>query len=348
MDYDFGSIGNGGVLFFSPWLTEVPSEVPIYFGVQIYGDRSQNMLGLKVEDATGEGFGKGVATINWSGWQQVASAFDSTWWHGGGDNDGVFDPPASRIGVAVEQRPGAAHSGRIFADEMALTFPMAGQQVIEDFEGDLVRLQLTMLGTPSTTVVVGDGPDANYQAIPFAMARREAQETVFSALFEPFRTSPRITLFEALSVVPDPGLPLAFRVASADFADSLLLTDGDPVMYRAFGDFSSDATLAYVRQEPEGNVRTTVLVSGTELSKGALSVLTCTLPITVELEYSDTRLSLTMPSVPTAQLRVYAPGASVAFVNGWLAPFERDGLHVLIPLPPNPARLFLPVVLKNH
>jgi sugar lactone lactonase YvrE len=347
LDYDFGAVTNGIVAYQLEYLYSLPSEVPTRFGARVYGDGSNNRLTFELRDTTGEGFNKVVGDITWTGWQTAELTMDNTWGHWGGDDDGIIDPPVSEVGLVIAQQPGAARSGRLFADEIALTFPLAGRQIVDDFEG--ARLRLTMLGAPNTTVVRGEGIDKDNQPIPFAMARRQAMDTTFAAVFEPYRQSPRITAIEALSVTPAFSSQYAFRIGAAgQFTDTLLLVDEDAASDRAFGNFTTDATVAYLRQDTANNLQTLVLANATRLADGPLYLFTSTVPITIQVVYAGDAAFLTLPTTPAAQLRLYAPTAGGVFVNNIPTPVQRDGQYLLIALPPNPIYRYLPLVLKNH
>jgi hypothetical protein len=251
------------------------------------------------------------------------------------------------VGLGIAQQSGAVRSGCLFADEIALTFPLAGRQIVDDFEG--ARLRLTMLGAPNTTVVLGEGIDKDNQPIPFALARRQAMDTTFAAVFEPYSQSPRIAAFQALSVTPASSSHSAFRISAAGlFTDTLLLVDENTISDRTFGNFATNAAVAYLRQDTANNLQTLVLANATRLADGPLSLFTSTIPITIQAVYAGDVVFLTLPTVPVAQLRLYAPIARGVFVNNIPTLAQRDGQYLLIALPPNPIYRYLPLVLKNH
>jgi len=347
LDYDFGTVTDGCVTYHFERLYDVPNEVPTRFSMRIYGDGSNNALVLEVRDATSEGFNKVFGNITWTGWQTVELPVDSTWGHWDGDNDGVIDPPITLVGLGIDQQPGTARTGRLFADEVALIFPLAGRQIVEDFEGMSVRVR--MAGVPNTTVVLGEGIDKDNQPIPFAMARRQAMDTTFAAVFEPYSQSPRITAFQALSVTPASSSHSAFRISAAGlFTDTLLLVDENTISDRTFGNFATNAAVAYLRQDTANNLQTLVLANATRLTEGPLSLLTSTIPITIQVVYAGDAAFLTLPTIPAAQLRLYAPTTRGILVNNIPTPVQRDGQYLLIALPPNPIYGYLPLVLKNH
>jgi hypothetical protein len=351
MDYNFGAVSDGYIIFGPKTFSGLPNEVPTRIGVDVYGDGSNNKLTLRIYDATGEKFGKDFGNINWTGWQKVELVVDNTWWHGSGsgDDDGIMDTPVSQVVLQVSLRTGAARSGRLFADEIALTFPVAGKQTVEDFESALVRMRMTMLGAPSTTVVLGDGIDSSNQTIPFAMSRRQGTNATSAAIFEPYRQSPRVTSFQMLSVTPALGSRSAFRASAPGvFTDSLLLADDDIAGDRAFGSFDTDAAVAYIRQDAASNLQTLVLANGTKLSDGSLSLFTSTVPITLQVTYAGSTVLCNLPTVPTTQLRLYAPTAQSVIVNNLPVLVQRDGQYLLVALPSDAVYLYLPLLMKNR
>jgi hypothetical protein len=349
LDYDFGAVTNGIVAYQLEYLYSLPSEAPTHFGAQVYGDGSNNRLKFGLKDTTGEGFNKVVGDITWTGWQTVELSVDSTWGHWGGDDNGIIDPPVSEMGLEVDQyeKTNAARSGRLFADDIALTFPLAGRRIVEGFEG--ARVRLTMLGALDTTAVLGEGIDKDNQPIPFAMARRQAVNTTFAAVFEPYSQATRITAFQALSVTPASSAHSAFRINAVGlFTDTLLLVDEDTPGDRTFGNFTTDGAVAYLRQDAANNLQTLVLANATRLADGPLSLFTSTIPITIQAVYVGDVVFLTLPTIPVAQLRLHAPTARGVFVNNIPTPVQRDGQYLLIALPPNPIYRYLPLVLKNY
>jgi hypothetical protein len=348
LDYNFGAVSDGYILYSSKTFSGLPNEVPTRISANVYGDGSSNRLTLRIMDATGEKFGKDFGNINWTGWQNVELTVDNTWWHSAGDNDGIIDTPISQVVLQVGQRTGAAGSGRLFADEIALTFPLAGKQTIEDFESAL-GMRMTTLGAPDTTVVLGDGMDSSNQLIPFAMARRQGTDTTFAAVFEPYRQSARITSFQALSVSPAPSSRSAFRINAAGlFTDTLALADDNVPGDRTFGNFTTDAAVTYLRQGTDNNLQTLVLANATKLADGSNSLFTSTVPITMQVAYTGNLISLTLSVVPTAQLRLYSPADRGVLVNNIPTPTQRDGQYLVFMLPPNPINLYLPIVQRNY
>jgi hypothetical protein len=98
---------------------------------------------------------------------------DGTWLHWGGDEDRIFDPPASQVALETDREVGASQSGRPFADELALTYPLAGRQVIEDFEGGLARLRLS---NPWRRSPCGDQLVVRHFAVPSLLLDRTSRQ----------------------------------------------------------------------------------------------------------------------------------------------------------------------------
>jgi hypothetical protein len=192
--------------------------------------------------------------------------------------------------------------------------------------GGSPRVDLKMLAAPNTTVVTGNGIDQTNQAIPFALARRYTNQTTFAALFEPYRTSARITLFERTGVglrVTAPGL----------FEDAILLPDDSVKADRTFDEFTTNAAAAYVRQGAAFEPKVFVLSNATKLVGGLRALFSSGVPITLQVSYIGNTLAITSPSPPPAQLRIYASTATRVLVNGNVGGFKREGDYISIALP---------------
>ena len=192
--------------------------------------------------------------------------------------------------------------------------------------GSSVRVNLKMLAAPNTTVVTGNGIDQTNQAIPFAMARRYGNQTTFTTLFEPYRLSPRITLFEQTGAGLRVSIPGVFE-------DAILLPDNTVKVDRKFDEFTTNAAAAYVRQGAAFEPRVLAVSNATKLLGGVRALLSSTVPVTLQVSYVGTTLAILAPSVPTAQLRIYASTSTRATVNGNRAAFKREGDYVSIMVP---------------
>jgi hypothetical protein len=333
MDYNFSTVSNGYVVYYSTNLYNPPSGTPTHISARVYGDGSKNRLGFRIVDGTGERFSKEIGPITWTGWQTVTATVDRTWSHWEGNEDGAIDAPIMQVAVQVTRATGGMPAGQMYVDDLALTFPKAGQVVMENFEGAVARVDLKMLAAPETTVVVGNGIYYDNTPIPFTMARRQGIETTFAAIFEPYRTSPRISTFQAVPVSPTVGSPTALRiVAPTQYTDTFMIADENARADRTFGTFSTDATTAYVRYDNTNTLQTLILANATKFSSGTQAIVTSTVPITAQLSFVGDTLAVTTQGAFTTQLRVFAPAASKLNVNGNVATMRRDGEYVVLDL----------------
>ncbi len=325
LDYDFGSAADGYAVYSTRELDRMPVEAPSRMGVRIYGDDSDNRLAFRIIDATGEKFIKDAGVIHWTGWQAITIVVDRTWSHSAGNNDGRMDLPVRQVAVQISRTNNGAPGGRILIEEIVLNFPSAGRQVVEDFETASAHVAVTMLGATDTTVVVGNGIDQANQLIPFTMARRQAKDTTFATVFEPYRLTPRVTEFQAAGA--------GWRViAPSAFTDSFLLSDGTARGERTFGTFSTDATVAYVRQDRLGSLQTLVLANATKFSEGARTLITSTAPVTAQVIYAGDTLAVATPNVTSTQVRVFARNMTKASVNDKPVAVQREGEYLIFRL----------------
>jgi len=231
-----------------------------------------------------------------------------------------MDLPVSQVALQISRTPNGARSGRVLVRDIALTFPNAGRVVVEDFAGAYVALK--MLGANDTTVVVGNGIDQTNEPIPFALARRQANATTFTAIFEPYRAAPHIEKFEASGA--------GWRVSAPGvFTDSILIVDENARGEKSFGAFTTDASIAYARQDASSNLQTVVVSNATRFSDNTRALLTATAPITVQIVYAGDALALTTQGAG-AQLRVFAPRVTQAMVNGKETTFRKEGEFLLV------------------
>lgn len=321
LDYDFASVADGYAVYLTPNLN-LPNETPTRMEARVFGDASNNRLTFRIMDATGEKFVKEVGTLNWSGWQTIALNVDKWNLGGAGNNDGVMDLPATQIALQISRTPNGKRTGTVLADNLALTFPSV-RRVVEDFENSVARVDVRMLGAPDTTIVFGAGMDERNKPIPFALARRQITATTFTALFEPYRIAPRISILEPLG----PGVRV---VAPGAFADSILLPDGAGSSERLFGAFSTDATIAYVRQTPAGQWQTLVVSDATKFFvDGTRAWFTGTAPMSAQFAVSGNTLAITTDA-RNVTMRVLAPNATQVLLNGKPVDARREGEIVIV------------------
>ena len=332
IDYDWGAGANAYAVYQTKSLA-LPNEMPTRMEVRVFGDKSNSKLTLRVMDATGEKFIKEFGPIAWTGWQTVTLAVDRNWSHGGGgNNDGTMDLPVSQVAVQLGRAGNSARTGRVLVDELALTFLNAGRMVVEEFPE--ARLQMKMLGVPDTTLVLGNGIDQTNAPIPFVMARRNTQHTTFAAVFEPYRSAPRIEKIESLAVTPPNQNTNAIQIIAPDkFTDSMLIADDPARTDRKFGAFTTDASVAYIRQDKANGWQTLVLANATKFFDGAQSILTSSVPITVQLSYAGDTLSIDSTRMPVAQLRISPQNATRVMVNGNAVVARREQNDFIVNVP---------------
>jgi hypothetical protein len=321
MSYDFMN-ANDYAVYSTRLLNDAPKETPTLISARVYGDGSNNRLVFRIIDATGEKFTKEFGALTWTGWQLATLSVDKTWSKSGaGNNDGVIDLPVSQIALQISRAPHGARWGRVFTREITLTFPNAGRVVVEDFAGAYVALR--MLGANDTTVILGNGIDQTNAPIPFAMARRQSIATDFAALFEPFREAGgRIKEFESSGA--------GWRVSALGaFVDSILIADENTRGEKSFGGFTTDASIAYARQDAANNLQTLVVANATKFSEGARAWFAASVPITAQIVYAGDALAITTQGA-RASIRVYAPKALQMNVNGAITELKRDGEYVLV------------------
>lgn len=71
--------------------------------------------------------------------------------------NGAIDPPLDNLVFQLNHTTGGNLTGAVFVDDWRLTFPSAGQVVVEDYER-LVPQELVWIGGKAdTTFVVGEG-----------------------------------------------------------------------------------------------------------------------------------------------------------------------------------------------
>jgi hypothetical protein len=103
-----------------------------------------------------------------------------------------------------------------------------------------------------------------------------------------------------------------------------LLIDDDQSGDRTCGEFTTDGAVAYVRQDPAGKHQTLVLAAATQLQESSRTLINSTESVTVEVSYAADQVALTLPEVPEAEVRIYAPGrpfATFAPSMGFAFPF---------------------------
>jgi len=106
------------------------AQIPTRLAFDLHGDGNQNLLCLRVHDATGESFQLRLGKIGWHGWQRISANLERLGKesHWGGNNDGVVDLPITGFGIEI--RSFAKHgkcqpNGRLLFDNLVLDTAVA-------------------------------------------------------------------------------------------------------------------------------------------------------------------------------------------------------------------------------
>ena len=338
LSYDFSQAS--GYVLFTTERPEEQSEAPSALHLAVYGDGSGHTLSLRVYDSTDERFVHEVGPVDWTGWQQLDVSGIDGWSHYLGNDDGVLDAPVKSIAIQLSHEAGGPATGALFVDDIELSFSTAGEVLVEDFEIPARSLGLQMLGQAGTTVVAGEalGPDL-LEPLPFVMARRRAQETVFETVFAPFGQDPRVTEFSSLSTdaaaTDEAG---AYRIVGPDLEDHLLfVADGAAGTNRSFGEDACDGILCMIRRDSGQALSRLVLVGGKQLDEtGVARVLAEDAFDGLQVDYVDSGSSLALfarVSIDTVA-RIWGPDVVAVTVNEVDTPFTREGEYVVLNFEP--------------
>jgi hypothetical protein len=138
----------------------------------------------------------------------------------------------------------------------------------------------TLVGAPDTTLYLGQDVDERHRVV----ARREAKETTFAAVIDPYQATDAVASaeqFEVTGPIPAYGL----RIKRTDGGTDLIIvrfdqqTAGKLAEPTAFPGGSTNALISIIRLDAQGNPTDLGLLGGTELS------------------HSDQRLTLTTPGI---------------------------------------------------
>ncbi len=332
MTYDFSS-ATGYVLFsYAP--AQTFPEAPATFRLALYGDGSGHPLTLRANDSSDERFSCSLGSIDWTGWKVVSTPPIASCSHFLGNENGIFDAPLKLVSVQVGYQSGRPPAGTLYADDLTLAYPLAGEQILADFETDIRGVRLQMLGEKGTTIVAGEGlgPDAKVP-VPFLLARRRAESTAFATLLEPFGSRPADAVLEKLFVTTDPAEKQeAFLVTSATFRDRFFsATQGQSGEKHVFGSASCDGRLCFIRRSPEGGLRRLVLGDGSLLEEEGLILLQSAERLeSLQADYEGTSVYLFASGSLPKSLRLWCPAARDIFLNRSRLPFQRDGSYAIL------------------
>ena len=134
--YDFAAAA--GTLYYglaAPNADEPPSAIALEF----LGDGSGLALDLYVLDAEGERYTYPVGTTTGTAWESIRATDPASWTPVGGDADGVFDPPANTVGIAVTSSVAGA-VGDLFLDDVRMETSDGRTYLVEGFERPVFEL----------------------------------------------------------------------------------------------------------------------------------------------------------------------------------------------------------------
>jgi hypothetical protein len=338
LEYDF-SQAQGYALYSTAPLEDV-LEKPAALRLQLWGDGSGNKLAFRLYDCSDERWVYDAGLVDWSGWKSFELTGIEGWDHYLGDDNGVFDAPARTVAIGITSVSGAKAAGALYVDDIRLAYAGAGEVLVSDFELVTRGLRVWMAPEPGTTVVAGDGlgPDLT-KPVPFVMARRSAQDSVFLSLLEHHGGTASVSAFGPLATnAAASDEALAVEVKAPEYSDRILsLADGAGGAERTFGDAACDGVLCLIRKDATA-LRRLALLEGTQVKDGALALMLskAALPsLQVDWDAAGTRLDLMGSVALQTEVRIWGPKVEKVFVAGTDTPFARDGEYVILNLVPN-------------
>jgi hypothetical protein len=343
MHYDFSSAS--GYIIYS---LDPPEDVetlgaPTGLGLDLYGDGSGNSISLRLYDATDERFVFDAGSLDFSGWRRFDAASLETWSHYLGNEDGIFDPPVKTVSVQVGLETGGSAVSDIYVDSVSLAFG-ADTVSVADFE---IERRFTNLyfpednGAGGLEIVTGTGPTSWSEAVPFVMLRKQGTGATFSALMH---------FSEAGSAAGGRLEPLAagdcgaaacrgYTVTCDAFFDAALwdASFGPGSVSMAMTDaggetFSTDGALGFCRSESDAWVRMAIS-AGAVLACRSTVLLEISAPapsMQVDISGEGRRVDVLADLAVESQIRILAPAAESAFLNGAEVAYERDGDYIIL------------------
>jgi hypothetical protein len=94
---------------------------PVAVELLVCGDASGNRLAFSMGDSTGEWLNYSTAPVTWEGWKTVKVYLRTPAAHGGGDEDGKLDLPASLNSINIEPAGKVRQGTLLFEDIAVLT-----------------------------------------------------------------------------------------------------------------------------------------------------------------------------------------------------------------------------------
>jgi hypothetical protein len=351
MHYDF-SAATGYVIFSVDAPASAPADAaPTGLSVEIYGDGSGNGLSLRLYDSTDERFVFDAGLLDFTGWRSIDAADPAGWSHYLGNDDGIFDPPVNSIGVELSQEAGGSSVSDIFIDDIELRY---GDTVLPVKDFEVITRYVNLVVPPETgegglSIVTGLGPTSWAGDAPFVMLRKSGTAATFVTLLQPSRTGAGDeAALEVLSPSACGGLDCrGYLVEHALFSDAAFWDSGfgpgsaTIEMTGSGGEtFSTDGRLGLCRSEGTTPSTTRMgLAAGSSLTCRDLRLLECSSPalrMQVDVLDAGLRVDVFAELALASQIRILAPLAQTAWLNGTETAFVREGDYIIINALPTP------------
>jgi len=340
LSYDFTAAPEAYVTFRTRSLSELTEEAPTHLAVWVFGDSSGNSYRLRIVDGSGESHVTATASLDFDGWQEVSLDVDDSWSAWGGDENGVIDLPLDNLVFQLNHEASGSLTGAIYLDDWRLTFPTAGEVVVEDYERLVPNELVWIAGQADTTFVVGEGigPDLT-EPVPYVMARRNGQAATFDALHVPHGADgPGISLFSTLAADAPAGDGAAgYQIGGATengdlFTDVLLLVgSGAAGTDRTFGGtHGTDGIFAWARSDGDGALTRLSLADGSHLSDEARDLYRAPQSLTaVAFAITPPTVEILAADGEIADSRLLAPATDQVTYQGTDVSFTQDGDYVV-------------------
>lgn len=346
MHYDF-SAATGYIIFsVSPPDTVPAGAAPDGLLLDLYGDGSGNALHFRLYDSTVERFVYDAGTLDFTGWRHFELSDVASWSHFLGNDDGVFDPPVGLVSVQVSHETGGSAVSDLYVDTIQLVY---GDSVmtVRDFEVEKRYLNVYVpaeSGGGGLEIVSGTGPSSWSETIPFIMMRKQARDASFLSLLQPARSD---SGDEAVLKPLDPAVCDAagcrgYTVEHPLFTDGALWDSGfgpgsstiEMTETESGRTYSTDGLLGFCRKEGAGGAFTRMaLVAGTHTTCESTLLLESSSAVErmqVDVAEEGGRVDVTADLLLENELRILAPLARAAYLNGSEVSFERDGDYIII------------------
>lgn len=344
MHYDFGAV-SGYIIFTIPAPESVPADaVPDALHIDVRGDGSGNSLAFRLYDTTNERFVHDAGILDFTGWQHFEATDPETWSHYLGDDDGVLDPPVDSVAVAVGHETGGATVSEVYVDDIVLVYGGV-EYPVADFEIQRRFLHLYVPATGSGTgeLVTGTGPSSWSEEVPFVMRRGGAGG--FISLIEPLEGDSSESVLRELETSSSEVSGTGYVVENPDYIDAAFWSPS--YVPSSVGVTDNGRSVGYVVEgllgfcRYEGGAWTRMgIVEGDRLECEDVLLLESSvsaLELQVDVVDSGLRVDVHAELDTSAEIRILAPDASSAFLNGSEVEYTRDGDYIIINASPTTA-----------